>query len=401
LVSSLLALPCVGGTLRWRDIRADACVSTFVGKLNLPDADELLARFRRPFRGMNVAPPVSEGVGALPLSIDLEVSSLAPWLIDAGCIRGFSVYLSFMGAKAVEHQKLHEFRDIGDLAHHTLISGLQPHYIIGLVVEATGMDGTSLGWGSRHEFYFVFPSSLDIAENGDETRIVNPNIGFDVPDAPACEAHRCRGSYRTDNFVELPSLIGELQAITRPTTMECAGGLCRIANGCIDSDHNIRYYRQSGSPTPIFIYSNHQARPASVTGTSYKPLLEHPLVDRAARFGIDQRVEGTTLLLSTGYANNIGHWNQFVIKLLALRRHVGLANISRVLVLMDPTSLMINETENLDRLEKPRVVKNGLYDLHLDLLKLAFEDSSWEPPPIFGMEPGTPPPPLPARAHTH
>jgi hypothetical protein len=323
------------------------------------------------------------------MTVDVEVSGLATWLIEAGCIRGLSVHLAFMGKSAVDYVKVHDWTGIGNFTYRAGVSGIVTHYIIGLVLVAEAGDGTTFGRGSRHEFYYVYPGSLDTAENGDETRIVAPNFGIDVPDVAACEPHGCRARYRTAQFFELPALKGILQDMTDPTTMDCAGGLCRIANGCVSADHHIHYYRETGSPMPLFVFANNQGRPASVAGPANKILFEHPLADRHNRSGIDQRIEGTTLFLSTGYANNVGHFNQFAIKLLALRRHAGLANITRILALVEPTFVATNETENLDQFKKHAVAKNGLYDLHLDLLRLAFEDSGWEPPPIFGIEPGT------------
>ena len=288
---------------------------------------------------------------------------------------------------------LHELSGAGNLTWQASISGLLPHFGYGLVLAAKAIDGTTLGTATRHEFYFVPPGSLDTSENGDEARIVAPNFGFDVPDSPACAPHLCgaHNRYRTDKFFKLPTLEGRPQAITAPTTMNCAGGLCRIANGCVAPDRSIRYYRESGSPTPLFVFSNHQGRPTSICGPAHIPMFEHPLADRAAR--IDQQVEGTTLFLSTGYSNNVGHWNQYVIKLLALRRHAGLAKINRILVALEPS-----DAQSFTDVREPADLV-GLYDIHMDLLKLAFEDSGWEAPPVFGLAAGMPPGPCP-RHHT-
>jgi hypothetical protein len=227
------------------------------------------------------------------VSVDVEVSGLATGLIEAGCISGFTLFFNhYAETDVVQNLPLHEFSGAGNLTWQASISGLLPHFGYGLVLAAKAIDGTTLGTATRHEFYFVPPGSLDTSENGDEARIVAPNFGFDVPDSPACAPHLCgaHNRYRTDKFFKLPALEGRPQAITAPTTMNCAGGLCRIANGCVAPDRSIRYYRESGSPKPLFVFSNHQGRPTSICGPAHIPMFEHPLADRAAR--IDQQVEG-------------------------------------------------------------------------------------------------------------
>ena len=74
----------------------------------MPDADELLARFRRPFRGLNTL-PIAEDGGAL-VSVDVEVSGLATGLIEAGCISGFTLFLNhYAETGVVQNLPLHEF----------------------------------------------------------------------------------------------------------------------------------------------------------------------------------------------------------------------------------------------------------------------------------------------------